>query len=107
MESILQKGWSQKQTQTLLEGFFPQRRLFSEKMSIADCFTCLCLAHSFLGNGNYRGADSKQSSVKCKEGLEKSHLCLHLTNITKATKNEQSRKNKIKIPTRTQYHFGI
>lgn len=34
------------------------------EMSIADCFTCLCSAHSFLRDGNYRGADSKQSSVK-------------------------------------------
>lgn len=54
-----------------------------KEMTVADCFTCLCSAHSFLRAGNYRGADSKQSSVTCREGLEKSHHCLHLTNITK------------------------
>lgn len=62
------------------------------KMSIADCFTRLCSAHSFLGAGNYREADSKQSSVKREEGLEKSNHCLHLTNVTKAT----WRTNKVK-----------
>jgi len=108
MEPILSE-WMVLETKTNITWSLlsPAPLLFWEKMSIADCFTCLCSAHSFLGAGNYRGADSKQSSVKCREGLEKSHHCLHLTNITKAT----WRMNKVKTisaaNTNTWYHFSV
>lgn len=76
---------------------------FLVKMNIAYCFTGLCSAHSFMGAGNYRETDSKQSSVRLWEGLEKSHHCLHLTNITKAT----WRMNKVgKDPVRAGIHVS-
>ncbi|MED6248677.1 hypothetical protein ATANTOWER_003432 [Ataeniobius toweri] len=71
-EPILQNGWSIKQRRVLLclRFSFPRAGFFV-KMNIADCFTCLCSVQSFAGAGNYRAADSKQSSVKCGKSLEK------------------------------------
>lgn len=66
---------------------------FFVKMSIADCFTCLCSVHSFVGAGNYRGTDSKQSSVKCRKGLEKKTSLFTLDQHYQShMKSEQSEK---------------
>lgn len=95
IEPILHKGryWNKDKHCLKLSFLAP----LSVKMTIADCFTCLCSVHLFVGAGNYRGIDSKQSSVKCREGLEKSHHCLHLTSITKATwrVNKVRKKNPV------------
>lgn len=88
---------------------------FFVKMSIADCFTCLCSVHSFVGAGNYRGTDSKQSSVKCREGLEKKTslftLDQHYQSHMKSEQSEKKQKNLLGH-THThghtkRYHFSI
>lgn len=98
MEPILQNGWSLQQRQTSLEVCFLQFHFcFFVKMSIADCLTCLCSLHSFLGAGNYREADSKQSSVKCREGLGKKPSLFTLDQHYQShRKNEQSEREKKK-----------
>lgn len=63
MKPVLQNWWPKKQRQTQFKSSLPSAPLL-EKTTAVDCFTCLCWAHSFLGAGKRRAADSKQSSVK-------------------------------------------
>lgn len=72
---------------------------FFVKMSIADCFTCLCSAHSFSGSRKLQRG--RLQTIICQTleegGWKKSHHRLHLTSITKAArKNEQSIEEKNK-----------
>lgn len=91
-----------------LEVCFSRLPLFV-KMSIADCFTCLCSAHSFLPELESTEKQTPNNHLsKCREGLEKSHHCLHLTNITKGTwRRNRVEKKKKKHPEHAREWRGI
>lgn len=95
-EPVPNKKWTLKQKHVLLEVFFlVYHFLFMYFFIFCENDYCRLL-HLFVfsavicgGAANYRAADSKQSSVKCRAGLKKKgHLCLNVTGITKATENE-------------------
>lgn len=95
-------GLRNKDKHRRLKFAFPSATFFV-KMSIADCFTCLCSAHSF--STEKQTTNNHLSNVK--KVWKNNNYCLHLTNVTKATwKANKVKKKNNNNPLLTHIHVS-
>ena len=91
-----------------LKSAFPERHFFV-KMSIADCFTCLRRAHSFLGAGNYREADTNNHLSNVEKVWKKAIIVYTWPTLPKPheerTKKKKERKKILCAHVSTQRHI--